>query len=130
MSTAVTGWLKEESMIKLMSVSVLAMLVLAVVVAAADVSGKWSGQVPARGDTVNATFTFKVEGDKLSGTMTGPQGEVPLQEGKVSGEEISFSTAGNNAKILFTGKVAGDEIKMTRTREGGQGREFMLKRVK
>ncbi len=96
---------------------------------AADVSGKWSGQVPTRGEAVTATFSFKVNGDRLTGSMTGPQGEVPLEEGKVSGNQISFSTAGANAKILFQGIVAENEIKMTRTREGGQPREFTLKRM-
>jgi hypothetical protein len=104
---------------------------LASILVAADVSGKWMGEVPARGtETRTATFVFKAEGDKLTGTMTGPQGEVALQDGKVSGDTISFSSTGGNAKILFEGKVAGDEIKMTRTREGGQSREFTLKRAK
>jgi hypothetical protein len=74
-----------------------------------------------------ATFTFKVDDDKLTGTMTGPQGEVSLHEGKVSGDQISFTTTGGNAKILFQGTVAGNEMKMTR--EGGQAREFTLKRA-
>jgi hypothetical protein len=118
-------------MLKIAWISCLIIAALAVTAAAADVSGKWSGQVPGRGgEGMAATFTFKVDGDKLSGTMTGPQGEVPLQEGKVAGDKISFSTTGGNAKILFAGTVAGDEIKMTRTREGGQGREFTLKRAK
>lgn len=102
---------------------------LALTVFAADVSGKWAGKVPTRGEEVDATFTFKVESDKLTGTMTGPQGEAPLQDGKVAGDKISFSTMGGNAKILFEGTVAGDQIKMTRTREGGQAREFTLKRA-
>ena len=106
-----------------------AALALAAAMAAADVSGKWTGQVPARGESVAATFTFKVDGDKLTGTMTGPQGEVALADGKVAGDKISFSTAGRNAKVLFEGTVAGDEIKMTRTREGGEGRPFTLKRA-
>ena len=50
---------------------------------AADVSGKWSGEVPGRGgQTAAATFVFKVDGDKLTGTMTGPQGEVPCRKEK------------------------------------------------
>ena len=61
-------------------------LALASLVEAADIAGKWSGDVPGRGgDTTPATFTFKVDGDKLTGSMTGAQGEVPLQDGKVSG---------------------------------------------
>jgi hypothetical protein len=111
-------------------IACLMILALAAIGAAADLSGKWTGQVPARGDAATATFVFKVSGDTLTGTMTGPQGEVQLQEGKVTGDKISFSTAGGNAKILFTGTVAGDEIKMSRQREGGQSREFTLKRAK
>lgn len=109
----------------------LAVLVLFAAAAfAAGVSGKWSGEVPGRGgQTAAATFVFKTDGDKLTGTMTGPQGEVALQEGKVAGDKISFSTMGANAKILFEGTVSGDEIKMTRTREGGQAREFTLKKA-
>jgi hypothetical protein len=105
------------------------MIAAAAGMAAADVSGKWTGQVPARGEPATATFVFKVDGDKLTGTMTSPQGEVALQDGKVAGDKISFSTAGRNAKILFAGTVSGSEIRMTRTREGGQSREFTLKRA-
>jgi hypothetical protein len=105
------------------------LMLLAVALYAADVAGKWSGEVPGRGGQTAATFVFKVDGDKLTGTMTGPQGEVALQEGKVAGDKISFSTMGANAKILFEGTVSGSEIKMTRTREGGQAREFTLKKA-
>ena len=116
-------------MLKTIWISCFAIAALTVTAAAADVSGKWSGQVPSRGETVATTFLFKVDGDKLTGTMTSPQGEVSLQEGKLSGDQISFSTIGGNAKIVFQGTVAEKEIKMTRTREGGQAREFTLKRA-
>src|SRR4030095_5748929 len=103
---------------------------LAALAIAADISGKWTGDMPGRGgETASTTFNFKADGEKLTGTMTGPQGEIPLQEGKVAGNQISFSTTGGNAKILFSGTVSGDTIKMTRTREGGQGRDFTLKKA-
>jgi len=112
------------------------LLMFATAAMAADIAGKWSGDVPGRGgDTTATTFAFKVDGDKLAGSMTGPQGEVPLQDGKVSGQEISFTTTldfgGNSVKILYKGTVSGDQIKMTRQREGGSGqvREFTLKRA-
>jgi hypothetical protein len=116
-------------MLKTIWIACFAIAMLTVTAVAADVTGKWSGQVPSRGEAVATAFTFKVDGDKLTGTMTGPQGEVALQEGKVSGDQISFTTTGGNAKILFQGTAAGNEIKMTRTREGGQAREFTLKRA-
>lgn len=116
-------------MLKTILIACFAIAMLTVTAEAADVTGKWLGQVPSRGEAMAATFTFKVDGDKLTGTMTGPQGEVALQEGKASGDQISFTTMGGDVKILFHGTVAGDEIKMTRTREGGQAREFTLKRA-
>ena len=109
-------------------------LLLAVAMAA-DVSGKWAGDMPGRGgDSTPTTFTFKVDGEKLTGSMTGPQGDIPLQEGKVAGNQISFSTTldfgGNSVKIVYKGAVSGDQIKMSREREGsGQPREFTIKRA-
>lgn|SRR5574341_12292 len=113
-------------------------LIVAAVAWAADVNGKWTAQVPGRqGNAQETTFTFKVEGDKLTGTMSGRQGDTPIADGKISGDEISFTVTrerqGATIKQLFKGKVAGDEIKFTRTTEGGQGNqpvEFTAKRVK
>ena len=109
---------------------------LVAMVEAADVTGKWVAQVPGRdGETRETTFTFKAEGDKLTGTMTGRMGEVPLADGKVQGDDISFTTTlnfqGNDVKLDYKGKVAGDEIKMTRQRQGGdRTTEFTAKRAK
>lgn len=96
----------------------------------ADVTGNWTGQMQTRGETVNATFVFKTDSGKLTGTLTTPQGEVALQEVKLEGDQISFSSTGGNAKVLFKGTVSGDTINMSRVREGGQAREFVLKRAK
>ena len=101
----------------------------------ADVSGQWTGQVPGRdGQTTESTFTFKVDGSTLTGSVSTPRGERPIEEGKISGDEISFSQTlemgGNKMKILYKGKVSDSEIKFTRQREGGQGaaQEFAAKR--
>lgn len=117
----------------------LVLLVLAGLVAwtawAADVSGQWAAEIPGRqGQPQSVTFTFKVDGDKLTGSVTTPRGEAPISDGKITGDEISFTQAvefgGNQMKFLYKGKVSGDEIKFTREREGGQGRarEFTAKR--
>lgn len=113
-----------------------AVAILAAVVQAADVTGKWTGQVPTRdGGTREATFNFKQDGEKLTGTMTGPQGDIELKDGAVKGDDVSFNVAlsfgGNDVKLIYKGKVAGDEIKFTRTREGAdQKQEFTVKRAK
>jgi hypothetical protein len=104
---------------------------------AADVDGKWTAQVPGRGgQTRETTFTFKAEGEKLTGTVSGMQGDSPISDGKISGDEISFTLKlnfqGNEITFLYKGKLSGDEIKMTRTRQGGDqpGQEFTAKRAK
>jgi hypothetical protein len=105
---------------------------------AADIDGKWTAQVPGRGgQTREQTFTFKAEGDKLTGTASGMQGaENPISDGKISGDEISFTVKvsfnGNDVTLLYKGKVAGDEIKFTRTVEGADRppQEFTAKKVK
>jgi len=101
---------------------------------AADITGKWQSEFDSQIGVQKYVFTFKVDGEKLTGSMTGPQGDIPLQEGKVAGNQISFSTTldfgGNSIKIVYKGTVSGDQVKMTREREGsGQPREFTIKRA-
>ncbi|MBI5084317.1 MAG: hypothetical protein HZB13_06950 [Acidobacteria bacterium] len=112
------------------------LLLVAGALFAADVTGKWTAQVPGRnGQTREQTFNLKADGEKLSGTLSGGQGgETAIADGKISGATISFTVTrqmgDNSMKFTYTGTVAGDEIKFKR--EGGQGqpREFVAKRVK
>jgi hypothetical protein len=104
---------------------------------AEDVTGKWVAQVPGQnGQTREVTFTLKADGDKLTGSVSGRQGDTPIADGKISGSDISFSVTrnfqGNSIKILYKGKVSGDEIKFTSAREGGEqpGQEFTAKKQK
>lgn len=97
---------------------------------AADVSGKWTAQVPGRsGQMREVTITLQASGQTLTGTVSGRQGDNPISEGKISGDDISFKVAAQNGTQTYTGKVAGNEIKFKR--EGGQGApiEFTAKRA-
>jgi opacity protein-like surface antigen len=104
---------------------------------AADVTGKWTAEMAGpNGQTRTSTFDFKVEGEKLTGTVGGGRGDAPISDGTVKGDEIAFNVVrnfnGNEMKIAYKGKVAGDVIKMSVTRPGGDGQsqEFEAKRVK
>lgn len=106
-------------------------LALSAAAFAADVTGKWTAQVPARGsETRETTITLKADGEKLTGTMSSQQGERPIADGKVSGETISFTVETQRGKQTYTGTAAGDEIKFKREGGQGQAREFTAKRVK
>src|SRR5688572_882657 len=116
--------------------AVLALATLTVALAS-NVDGKWVAQVPGQGgQTREVTFNFKAEGGKLTGTVSGRQGDTPISDGTVKGDDISFTQTfevqGNSIKLTYTGKVSGDEIKMTRKREGSDQppAEFTAKRVK
>lgn len=90
--------------------------ILAMVASAADVSGKWKSEMTTPdGQTRTNTYTFKVEGSTLTGTVAGARGETEIKEGKVSDDEISFVLVrtfnGNEFKTQYTGKISGDEIK-------------------
>jgi hypothetical protein len=111
-----------------------ALLLPAAVGFAADATGKWTAQVPGRdGQMREQVYNLKADGDKLTGTVSmGQAGEAPIADGKVSGDTISFTLTrefgGNTIKWTYHGVVSGDEIKFKR--EGGQGpaREFVAKR--
>jgi opacity protein-like surface antigen len=104
---------------------------------AADVTGKWIAQVPGRnGQTRDVTITLKAEGEKLTGTVSGRQGDTAISDGQIKGDELSFTVTqnfqGNEVKVNYKGKVSGDEIKFTRTFGGGDRPpvEFTAKRAK
>ena len=96
---------------------------------AADVAGKWVGQVPAVQGQPESTiaFVFKVDGENLTGTLNNSQqpGDVELKEGKVTGDDITFSLTrnigGTDMQVVWKGKIAGDEIKFTRSLAGAAG---------
>lgn len=60
------------------------------------------------------SFTFKTEGDILTGTATANGETVDIYDGKVDGNDFSLlfkmKTPMGNLKIKVTGKVDGDNI--------------------
>jgi hypothetical protein len=109
--------------------------VLAAAAFAADVSGKWTADMPGRGgNTTTSTFTFKADGNTLTGSVSNPRGSTDIANGKIDGDNISFDvtrdTPNGSMTMHYTGTVSGDEIKFKVMREGGEGqaREFTAKR--
>lgn len=83
--------------------------------AASDMTGKWTTTIKAPdGTDYPLTFDFKQDGAKLTGTVTGPQGDpLAIENGKVDGDKFSFSVSFNNITITHDGAISGDEIKMS-----------------
>jgi len=89
-----------------------ALMALSVVAIAADISGKWKAEfnTPDGTQRVN-TFDFKVDGGKQTGTVAGGQDETPIQNGKINGDDISFTAERPFGTFTYSGKVSGPEIK-------------------
>ena len=90
-----------------------AILAAAAVAAAADVTGRWRAEFTTPDGTARVnTFTFKQEGERLTGTVAGTQDETPIQNGTVKGDEISFAAERPFGSFTYQGKVSGEEIKL------------------
>jgi hypothetical protein len=102
---------------------------------AADISGNWSGTMQAGDSPVPLTFAFKQDGEKLTGTVTGPGGPLELNEGKVVGDKVTFfvtaDMGGTPTRFISEGVIKGEEITLNIRADGGM--DFgptLLKRIK
>lgn len=79
---------------------------------APNITGTWEFAVETAAGSGAPTFTFKQEGEKLTGTYKGQLGEAPLT-GTIKGAEVKFSfklnTQGQDLTITYTGKVEGQD---------------------
>lgn len=75
---------------------------------AANISGAWSFAVETSQGSGNPTFTFKQEGETLTGNYKGTFGEAPVK-GTVKGSDISFTikvnVQGQEMEVVYTGKI-------------------------
>jgi hypothetical protein len=100
---------------------------------AADFTGTWTGAMAGGNGGFQLSFTFKQDGDKLTGTVQGPQGDpIAITDGKIDGDKISFKVNVNGMTIIHDGTInaAGDEIKLGSKSDQGPSGELTLKRTK
>jgi hypothetical protein len=123
------------------------LLVIALGLFAADVTGKWTYEMAGRqgGNPRPVTLNLKADGSKLTGTVSGMMGrggggggtppDMEIMNGKVDGNNVSFETKmefnGNTRVTKYEGTLAGDELKLKVTRDtqnGPQTNEVTAKR--
>ena len=94
-------------------------LLLALSAAAADVTGTWKAEFTTPDGTQRTnTFKFKVDGEKLSGTVAGSQDETKIDNGTVKGDEISFTAERPFGSFKYKGKASGDSIQFNVSFDG------------
>lgn len=92
---------------------------------AADATGKWTAEMPGRGgNMMTVTMNLKADGSKLTGTVSGRNGDTEISDGKVDGNDVSFTVVrefnGNKITSAYKGKLEGDVIHFNMKMEGGQ----------
>lgn len=91
---------------------------------AADIAGTWKASTETPNGNFETTFVFKVDGDKLTGTTSNQMmAETAISDGKIDGDNLTFTVNanfnGNEVKLNYKGKVAGNEMKITLSLPGG-----------
>ena len=113
--------------------AILGLVCFAFLASAADVTGKYTAEVPGRNGNTPNTFTFKVAGDKVEGSVSNARGDTPIADGKLSGDTLTFvvvlSFNGNEFKSTYTGKVKGDSIDFSVDRGRGDPITFTAKKA-
>src|SRR5437867_8099552 len=138
----------QNALTSLIKVAACAILALGAVAQAqdkkADPTGTWTWSTPGRsgGPDRKYTLKLKLEGDKVTGTLSAPgrggqsqSSDVAISEGKLKGDEISFEVTrevqGNKITAKYNGKISGDSIKgKIETERNGQtqSRDWAAKR--
>jgi hypothetical protein len=88
--------------------------------------GNWKGTRETPNGTFEVNYTFKVDGDKLTGTWKTQFGETKLENGKVDGKKFSYSITFNDMTINSTGEIINENELLIKNDRG----EMKLTRVK
>ncbi len=121
-------------MMRKVALAVLVIALGSVAALAADFNGKWTADVQGRRGTQTITFDFHVDGSTLTGKISTERGDSDITDGKVDGDNISFTQVlnfnGNERKISYTGKADGDNsIKFSRQMGDRPAMEFTATRA-
>ncbi len=112
---------------RMFSLSVMAAAASTRALRAAGVDGKWEASIESPMGAMTMTFDLKADGEKLTGSIGNEMmGESEIQDGKITGDEVSFvqvmKRGEREMKFKYEGKLAGDELELTRSMDGGGGR--------
>ena len=100
-----------------------------------SVAGEWQATYNTPIGAMNCHYTFKVDGNvitgKVIGEMGGTKSESEITDGKIEDDKITFTWVYNNdVQMVSTGKVAGDEIKLSRQAGSYGTEEAVATRIK
>jgi hypothetical protein len=118
-------------------------LVFAGSLLAGPIDGKWQFETKTAegkgkgGKTVSTVLDLKAEGSKVTGQVSASAGKrnrsADIVDGKLDGNRVSFTTVEKTkkkeVKLLWSGVLEGDQLKLTRMKEGRKrGTDVLAKR--
>ena len=101
---------------------------------AADATGTWTAAIDTQIGVQNYTYTFKVDGKKLTGTAKSQYADTQIADGVVDGDNITFvenmTFQDMPLRIVYKGTLKGDEIQFSRNVADIANEPFVAKRAK
>lgn len=83
-----------------------------------EISGTWKASIQTSNGAFENIFVLKADGSKLTGTVkTGTMPELPISEGHVEGNKVSFTVVQHSNehdfKLRYTGILDRNELRLT-----------------
>ncbi len=107
---------------------VIGLALAAITAFGADATGTWKGALETQNGTLEIQYQFKSEEGKLTGTASSTMGSIAISDGKVEGDNITFTIATGEYTVIHKGTVTGDEMKLS-AEIGTRTLEITAKRV-
>ena len=90
------------------------------------IDGNWKGTRETPNGTFEVNYTFKVEGNVVTGVWKTQFGESKLEDGKIEGKKFSYSISFNDNKMTSTAELINENEILVKNERG----EMKLTRVK
>lgn len=115
--------------IKKLILSLMAMAIVTLVYAATDISGHWAGSINGQ---MEVSYDFKLDGQKLSGSTKGPDGNtVQLTDGWFKDDSLAFTLPIMDQQFKMTGKVKSPDQIVLYMKGGPMGdMSYVIKKTK
>ena len=90
------------------------------------IDGNWKGTRETPNGTFEVNYTFKVEGNVVTGTWKTQFGEAKLEDGKIEGKKFSYTISFNDMKLSSTAELINENEILVKNERG----EMKLTKVK
>ena len=107
-------------------------LMITVAAFAANFDGKWTAKIKGQdGGDMELTFVFKMDGEKISGAIITPNGEMPILNPKIVDKVLTFDISFGDTTMKHVCTLKDDDTISSKV-EGSQmgDTEMILKRQK